>query len=1204
MLPLLETLLRSQRVDETSKKEARDSIRYSLLLRSSVDSMRSVDSDSDVVDSDSDDIVDSAASSETVSVAETVSADDSELLQRVFNVRAADVVHSFTAAFLHVSLLPARVLLTRHSICIFASLEASVERRSGYLRLGQSALAATRWCALDEAAWCVFKSSEASEMYKPISRAPYARMTHVAPLADDARAFEIVLREPREVIVALADSPSDAHAWIIALRVAIAASRRRTVKRCVALSSVTAIQSPRDDVVFGADCITLMVGNSDERVWLSSVSQFDDTYRRLCGTWLAQQQLAAAAGERADSGGDGAALARVPSMHAYQSRFDAAFKLRNQVLRHTFSVSLVVNDYGVLARARIYMSDDFFCVRSSSIFKQLLAVVPWSAITSVEDTHFLMLDVGLNVFVRGNRLLGFVLPVMTGVAHIRHLVHTMWADGRVNALHDDLVFTDEPSESTSSSAPAVSDSPTAVFFHNARNKALHETFGNDLPIEETLQDSFECALLRSDAQHSGVLHITQHWFAFASSDNMLVVVPRASVEAAVPNGKHVTLQCDDGSDFVFTNFGRLSSFLRFVQGEDGGAVEAPAPSASAPAAAVHFYHNQLAWYRSTFAVDDELVDTHSCSLVRAYTLPKLGTLYVGRRHLCFAGGLLSLKVVIPLADISSVTRSKHAFMFRDALNVATTNAGEDFLFVGFWALKRTLAQINHVIKLHRTVSSSSSLLAGSSSAAASSASSDDSGAVDFDDNDVAAEDDDKLAERALAARLQKDESPVTNFKVPAPLRIIILTIGSRGDVQPTLALGRALAADGHTVTIGTHAEFEDFVTKAGLAHVTLAGDPKALMNLCVSNGMFTPSFVREALANFGAFIDDLMRTAFKAVQETRAELIIQAPTVFAGAHISEALRVPLINWFTMPHTPTSRFPHPFAVASVGLGAAYNYLTFTAVQQALWQPLAGRINRFREEIGLRALSRIEGPLVNDNVPIIYCFSRHLVPKPADWSSSVHVTGFFFDKPAANAAPYTPPKTLADFLSAGDAPIYVGFGSITGINDVDAFFDKVVRAIEQTQQRCILLTGWANLGANRQLSERIHVLESVPHDWLFPQCSVIVSHGGAGTLAAGLRAGKPAVTVAFFADQFFWGQRVVELGVGHTMAAADLSAHKLGDAISDAVENSELRRRAATLGAMIANENGVANAKNAVYGVLAHGNIERAIIDPDSQIVKND
>lgn len=146
--------------------------------------------------------------------------------------------------------------------------------------------------------------------------------------------------------------------------------------------------------------------------------------------------------------------------------------------------------------------------------------------------------------------------------------------------------------------------------------------------------------------------------------------------------------------------------------------------------------------------------------------------------------------------------------------------------------------------------------------------------------------------------------------------------------------------------------------------------------------------------------------------------------------------MPLINWFTMPHTPTSSFPHPFAVKNTPIAAeTYNFLSFVAVRQALWQPLAGQINAFRVELGLEPLDRGAGPAVNDLVPILYCFSRHLVPKPADWPDHAHLTGFWFDEPVVAAPPYAPPPALATFLAAGEPPIYVGFGSITGINDVD-------------------------------------------------------------------------------------------------------------------------------------------------------------------------
>jgi UDP:flavonoid glycosyltransferase YjiC (YdhE family) len=232
-----------------------------------------------------------------------------------------------------------------------------------------------------------------------------------------------------------------------------------------------------------------------------------------------------------------------------------------------------------------------------------------------------------------------------------------------------------------------------------------------------------------------------------------------------------------------------------------------------------------------------------------------------------------------------------------------------------------------------------------------------------------------------------------------------------------------------------------------------------------------------------------------------------------------------------------------------------------VRQALWQPLAGQLNAFRKEIGLEPLSRSDGPALNDDG------ADHvlLLAPPGAKAARVAELGAhhrLLARRDAEQRQLRAAKGARRLSRRRRAPIYVGFGSITGINDVDAFFDKVVQAMEQSGERCILLTGWANLGANRKLSDRIHVLESVPHDWLFPQCKAVVHHGGAGTVATGLRAACPTIVLAFFADQFFWASRVVELGVGHE-------------------------------------ENGVVVAKNAIYGILAHGNIERAIINSDAR-----
>ncbi len=146
------------------------------------------------------------------------------------------------------------------------------------------------------------------------------------------------------------------------------------------------------------------------------------------------------------------------------------------------------------------------------------------------------------------------------------------------------------------------------------------------------------------------------------------------------------------------------------------------------------------------------------------------------------------------------------------------------------------------------------------------------------------------------------------------------------------------------------------------------------------------------------------------------------------------------------------------------------------------------------------------------------------------------------------------------------------------------DLILQALKLSGQRGILVRGWGGLtGSN--VSENIFVLESVPHDWLFPQMAAVVHHGGAGTTAAGLRAGIPAVVVPHFQDQPFWGKRVYELGVGpKPIPHKRLTAEKLAKAINIVVNDPVIRRRAPEVGDRIRAEDGLARAVKIIEGHL--------------------
>ena len=197
---------------------------------------------------------------------------------------------------------------------------------------------------------------------------------------------------------------------------------------------------------------------------------------------------------------------------------------------------------------------------------------------------------------------------------------------------------------------------------------------------------------------------------------------------------------------------------------------------------------------------------------------------------------------------------------------------------------------------------------------------------------------------------------------------------------------------------------------------------------------------------------------------------------------------------------------------------------------------------------------------------------MLPVPGDWANSSHVTGYWF---LNSDEAYEPPADLANFLTTGEPPVYIGFGSMA-TGDASKTTDLVLNAVRQSRTRAILATGWGGL-SELESSENIYRLKSAPHDWLFPRCSAVVHHGGAGTTGAGLRAGKPTVICPFFGDQPFWGKQVYKLGAGpKPIPQKRLSVDKLRRSILEATSNERMRQSADAIGKQIRAENGVAQA----------------------------
>ncbi|KAH9288833.1 hypothetical protein KI387_032950, partial [Taxus chinensis] len=396
---------------------------------------------------------------------------------------------------------------------------------------------------------------------------------------------------------------------------------------------------------------------------------------------------------------------------------------------------------------------------------------------------------------------------------------------------------------------------------------------------------------------------------------------------------------------------------------------------------------------------------------------------------------------------------------------------------------------------------------------------------------------------------EEDEDDGEKRSVP-PLQIAMLIVGTRGDVQPFVAIGKHLQEYGHRVRLATHSNFEEFVLTAGLEFYPLGGDPKVLAEYMVKNKGFLPSGPSEIAIQrkqLKAIIYSLLPACTEAYGDSgvkfRAEAILANPPAYGHVHVAEALKVPLHIFFTMPWTPTSKFPHP--LSRVKQPAGYR-LSYQVVDSLIWLGIRDIINDFRKKkLKLRPVTYLSGTQGSiTDLPTGYIWSPHLVPKPEDWGPKVDVVGFCFLNLASD---FTPEESLLKWLEGGKNPIYVGFGSLP-VQDPQGMTKIIVEALKKTGQRGIINKGWGGLGNLTEPHEFVYTLDNCPHDWLFPRCAAVVHHGGAGTTAAGLKAACPTTIVPFFGDQPFWGERVHARGLGPPPIPVDqFSLDKLVSAI---------------------------------------------------------
>ncbi|TGZ76788.1 UDP-Glycosyltransferase/glycogen phosphorylase [Ascodesmis nigricans] len=450
---------------------------------------------------------------------------------------------------------------------------------------------------------------------------------------------------------------------------------------------------------------------------------------------------------------------------------------------------------------------------------------------------------------------------------------------------------------------------------------------------------------------------------------------------------------------------------------------------------------------------------------------------------------------------------------------------------------------------------------------------------------------------AVIANIVDDEKrkhPQDVTTAPPKLNIVIMVIGSRGDVQPFIAVAKVLKEQwGHRVRLATHGIFREFVEAHGIELFDVGGDPSELMAFMVKNPGLIPNvetikageIARRREQMFEMFQgfwracilpNDRCQLPYTSAHASSscsssfststvnpddyepfiADAIIANPPSFAHVHCAEKLGCPLHLMFTFPYSPTAEMPHPLAfIQNSNLSSDYtNALTYPMVEMMTWQGLGDLVNRFRQDtLFLEPVATLWAPGIISRlkVPFTYMWSSALIPKPKDWGNHIDITGFVF---LDQTKDYEPPEELRRFLEKGETPIYIGFGSIV-VDDPKKLTKIVLDAVKETGVRALVSAGWGGLGgsnnnddddgggsgdgrngdgddeATPEIPENVFILTTdIPHDYLFTHVSAVIHHGGAGTTAISLLHGRPTLIIPFFGDQTFWGTMISHSGAG--------------------------------------------------------------------------
>ncbi len=367
-------------------------------------------------------------------------------------------------------------------------------------------------------------------------------------------------------------------------------------------------------------------------------------------------------------------------------------------------------------------------------------------------------------------------------------------------------------------------------------------------------------------------------------------------------------------------------------------------------------------------------------------------------------------------------------------------------------------------------------------------------------------------------------------------KIAITTVGSRGDLQPFISLGIGLKDAGYEVLIVSAKNEEDYVRSYNLDFFALDVDIQELMEgnsnvkeMTRGNGPL--KFITTQLKGSKNLKSLMIKThgeIWNACQD--ADLIIFHPGMSIGYFIAQVSNKKSVLLNPFPVVATKDYPSILFYTLPKLGRLYNSITHSIFYKMFWAIGKSAVKEFWQKNVGKKVDFSVSPIVQQiksGRPVINAYSPLLFAPSKEWGDNLQTVGSLTINNESN---FIPTKELVNFINDGEPPIFIGFGSMKDVDSFTHTFKILTEAVSKTGQRAVIGLGWTKNNFGGNVPENVFLIENVPFTWLFPQMKLVIHHGGAGTTAAGLIAGKPTIIIPHIADQPAWGQRIYELGVG--------------------------------------------------------------------------